>query len=225
MLASLRSLSWRYVSGSGVTRLSRTLAPTLDDVVLGLPVEEQAPVTGLRHGGQRRAAGDRILHLYFRQWRVPEGLFLDLRPGRFSYGKGVLCFTPNGLWTRVRPGFREGMIALYASFYGADEAAFDAALRQMGMLRPGLAAAEEARLKALLEAHFGLDQQAQRFSIDTFKASFDALFEFFLAHGYTLHSDFVLVGFNLITLYLALERLGQAHDVRAICADALELAG
>ena len=69
--------------------------------------------------------------------------------------------------------------------------------------------------------NFGISQSRQRFAIDSFKASFDELFDFFLAHDYTLHSDFVWVGFYLITLYLTLEEGGQAHDVRAICEEVL----
>ncbi|CAN0605043.1 unnamed protein product, partial [Ectocarpus sp. 12 AP-2014] len=36
--------------------------------------------------------------------------------------------------------------------------------------------------------------------------------------GYSLRSDFVLVGFYLITLYLVLEALGQQHDVKTLWA-------
>ena len=62
---------------------------------------------------------------------------------------------------------------------------------------------------------------AQGFSIDAFKASFDDLFEFFIENDYKLHSDFVWVGFYLITLYLTLQQGGQAHDVRKICSEIL----
>ena len=221
MLASLRALSWRFVSGSGVTRLSRSLAPRLEGITLGRPGEAALPLETLTHGAQRKAAGDRILQLYFQQWRNDQGQFIDLRPTHFHYGDGRLWFTPNGLWLEVSPDFRQGLIALYQAFYGGDEAALEAALQRMGMLKPDLEPEAVEQLKNLLRSHFGIDQRAQRFAIDAFKQSFDALFEFFLAQGYTLHSDFVVLGFNLITLYLALERLGQAHDVRAICLTAL----
>ena len=110
---------------------------------------------------------------------------------------------------------------MYRSFYSDDATAFEDALRQMGMLRPGLSAAAESELKELLHAHFGIEQRSQRFSIDAFKASFDQLFEFFVGNGYRLHSDFVFVGFYLITLYLTLEQGGQAHNVRDICSELL----
>jgi hypothetical protein len=77
----------------------------------------------------------------------------------------------------------------------------------MGMLRGDLSPTAEQELKALLFQHFGIDQRSQQFSSDEFKASFDELFAFFVAHDYKLHSDFVFVGFYLITLYLTLEQL------------------
>lgn len=221
LLASMQSLSWRYASGRGVRRLaakSQQFAPSMN---FDPAPQDALPIESLRQAGQRRRVGDRVLQFYFRQWLVEEGLFLDLRPGRFSLASPNLYFRPNGLWIRPRPAFREGMLALYRSFYADDRAAIRAALRQTGMLSPDLDSGAEAELLELLRAHFGVDQEAQRFSIDGFKASFDRLFDFFIAHDCRLHSDFVFAGFCLITLYLTLERLGQAHDVRRICNVAL----
>ncbi|MBT8091037.1 MAG: hypothetical protein KJO01_12595 [Gammaproteobacteria bacterium] len=221
LLGSMRSVSWRYVTGQGVGRLassvnSCTTAVSFCDELHD--AELLADVTGAK---RRQRFGDQILRFYFEQWLVDDGLFLDLRIARFGEQNGALCYKPNGLWIRLRPEFRDGILALYRSFYSTDEAAFDDALRQMGMLRPGLSKAAAAELKDLLHAHFGIDQRAQRFSIDAFKSSFDDLFEFFVANDYKLHSDFVWVGFYLITLYLTLEQLGRAHNVRKICSEVL----
>jgi len=221
MLASLRRLSWQLVTGAGVQQQLVVTQAWVDRVTLGPPEPDALALEGLGHAARKRSAGDRILHLYFRQWLVEDGLFLDLRPGRFAWSDGTLYFSPNGLWLQLRPAFRTGMLELYRSFYADDEAALRRALVRMGMLRPGMSPAAEDELIALLHRHFGMDSGAQRFSIDAFKASFDRLFDFFLAHDYRLHSDFVFVGFYLITLYLSLESLGQKHDVRRICAEAL----
>jgi len=221
MLASLRQLSWRLATGAGVQRQRLLTQPWIDRVILGRPDRAALALENLPHPARKRSAGDRILYLYFRQLLVEEGLFLDLRPGRFTWLDRELHFSPNGLWLQLRPEFRTGMLELYRSFYADDESALRRALTRMGMLRPGLGAAAEDELIALLDQHFGMDSGAQRFSIDAFKASFDRLFDFFLAHDYPLHSDFVFVGFYLITLYLTLESLGQKHDVRRICAEAL----
>jgi hypothetical protein len=225
LLASLRTVSWRYASGRGVDGLAAGLAAALEPVSGQLAVGEwpagAVPAAELSNARQRRRAGDELLRLYFAQWLLDDGLFLDLRLPRLALADGVLHYQPNGLWIRLRPEFREGMVALYRSFYSDDEGAFRDALRQMGLLREGLDAEAEAELVTLLQRHFGVDQRAQRFAIDSFKASFDELFAFFIAHRYRLEADFVFVGFYLITLYLSLERLGQRHDVRGICASVL----
>ncbi len=222
LLGTLRGVSVQYVTGRGVASLRREvervaapvrLTPRLRGVDVLDTVDDEVALA---------AAGDDILRLYFAQWLVDAGLFIDLRASRFGIdADGGLHYAPNGLWIRLQPDFRAGMVALYRSFYSDDDGAFDAALRQMGMLRPGLGKRAERELKALLQAHFGIDQRAQRFSIDRFKASFDELFEFFIEHDYKLGSDFVFVGFYLITLYLTLEQGGQAHDVRRICSEVL----
>ena len=221
LLGSMRSVSWRYATGQGVGKL--TQSSTENTTAIGFcddldDAELLADITGRK---RLQHLGDQILRFYFEQWLVDDGLFLDLRMSRFGEIDNELCYKPNGLWIKLRPEFRDGILALYRSFYSTDEAAFDDALRQMGMLRPGLSKAAASELKELLHAHFGIDQRAQRFSIDAFKSSFDDLFEFFVANDYKLHSDFVWVGFYLITLYLTLEQLGQAHNVRKICSEVL----
>lgn len=225
MLSTLRQLSWRLVTDAGVDQQIDVTRAWVDRLTLGAPEGDTLALDRLDHAARKRSAGDRILYLYFRQWRVEEGLFLDLRAGRFAWSERRLHYTPNGLWLRLRPDFRIGMMDLYRSFYAADDVALRAALKRMGMLQDGMGPSAEEQLIDLLHDHFGLDSGAQRFCIDEFKASFDRLFDFFLAHGYRLHSDFVVVGFYLITLYLTLEALGQKHDVRRICVDALDKEG
>ena len=82
---------------------------------------------------------------------------------------------------------------------------------------------EADELRRLLRAHFGAETGAQRFSIAEFRDSFNALFDFFVEHDYRLRSDFVIVGFYLITLYLTLEALGQRHNVRELCLAELDM--
>ena len=222
LLGSMRSVSWRYVTGRGVDNLRRSAEGEISHIAWAADLQGAEPLADIEDAEQLRALGDDVLRLYFAQLLRNDGLFLDLRSGRFAVRGDTLVYAPNGLWLRLRPEFRAGMLALYRSFYSADDAAFDVALRRMGLLRAGLSADSESELKALLHAHFGIDQRAQHFSIETFKTSFDELFEFFIRNGYQLHSDFVWVGFYLITLYLNLQQGGQCHDVRSICFETLQ---
>ncbi len=221
LLGSMRSVSWRYVTGRGIDSLAQSCSSSTTAIGICDDLDDAVPLSEITGPKRLKRFGDQILRFYFEQWLVDDGLFLDLRSARFGADDNELWYQPNGLWIKLRPEFRGGILALYRSFYSTDEAAFDDALRQMGMLRPGLSKAAAYELKELLHAHFGIDQRAQRFSIDSFKSSFDDLFEFFVANDYKLHSDFVWVGFYLITLYLTLEQLGQAHNVRKVCSEVL----
>jgi hypothetical protein len=221
MLGSMRTVSWRYVSRRGVNELTARIKAVAEPLRLVNSLDDTERLTDIDDSRRLRRSGDDILRLYFSQWLVPSGMFIDLRLARFGADDAGLLFNPNGLWIELRTDFREGMLALYRSFYSSDDSAFDKALRQMGMLHEDLSPTASEELKQLLYNHFGIDQRSQRFSIDSFKASFDELFSFFVSHDYKLHSDFVFVGFYLITLYLTLEQLGQSHNVRKICAEVL----
>lgn len=218
LLAAMRTMSVQMVTGRGVARLRRVTGNAIDSVSLVRTLDQGLPLAGISSAQIRGKLGDALLEFYFSQWLLDEGLFLDFRPSRFAAQGDALLYQPNGLWIRLRPEFRTGMVALYRSFYSADETAFDSALQQMGMLRPDLGDAARAELRTLLLEHFGMDQRAQYFRIEAFRRSFDELFRFFIDHDYRLHSDFVFVGLYLITLYLALEALGEPHDTRAICS-------
>jgi hypothetical protein len=220
LLNQLRRISWQLASRDGIGPLRKSLQLLLPDLALhgaGPDAEDWSALSPKA----RRQAGDAVLRLYFSQWRNPRGLFMDLRPSRFEVAQGQLHFLPNALWTRLDDNFRSGMIDLYLGFYRDDAVLLDAALMRMGFLHDGLSDRAAGELRELLRAHFGTQQRRQRFAIDEFRASFDALFEFFLEHDYRLRSDFVMVGFYLITLYLTLEELGAEHDVRSLCLESL----
>ena len=194
LLTALRGISTRYITGKGTATLRAAVGEAVPSIDLVPRLRRAERLAGIAGEERLLSAGDDILRLYFAQWRVDEGMFIDLRSPRFGLtDDDILQFAPNGLWIRLRPEFREGMVALYRSFYSDDRAAFDSALRQMGMLQDGLSPSAEDDLKSLLHAHFGIDQRAQRFSIDAFKASFDELFEFFIEHDYkpTMYGGYV----------------------------------
>lgn len=213
LLEQLRRVSWQLASRRGVNQLAVSANALTDALVV-----QASPGVGLEALGkrQKKSAGDAILRFYFAQFKNPDGLFLDLREPRFISDNGVLHFRPSGLYVTLDDDFRLGMIDLYRGFYAPDPVLLDEALHRMGFLHDALTSAKERELKGLLEKHFGAQQRSQSFSISAFRESFNALFDFFINNGYSLRSDFVLVGFYLITLYLVLESLGQQHDVKAL---------
>ncbi|WP_439100327.1 hypothetical protein [Congregibacter sp.] len=217
LLKQMRRIGWQMTSGAGVAALTRSIPP-----VTGLKVGKTTgkALTELTKA-QRKAAGDSILRFYFTQFLNPQGMFLDLRSSRFLKQGRELYFLPSGLHARLDEKFRLGMIDLYRGFYKPDGTLLDQALYDMGFLKDDLSPREADELRELLQSHFGSQQRSQAFSMENFKRSFDALFNFFIDHDYRLRSDFVMVGLYLITLYLVLEELGESHDVKSICESVL----
>jgi len=220
LLGELKSLSVQLATGRGVRALGGS-ADALCRAVTLTPPGADARGIGSLNSRQRRAAGDALLRFFFAQWRNDAGLFLDLRPSRLAWARGRMHFTASGLHARLGEDFRRGMIALYRGFYLPDDRLFDRALRDMGFVKKGLGKSDVVKLRALLRQHFGTASTQQRFSIEEFRESFDALFDFFIEHDYRLPPDFVLVGFYLITLYLSLDEIGARHNVRDLCLEEL----
>ncbi len=221
LLSQLRRISVQLATRRGVAGLTESMASATSAVSMK-PAPKDAKRFDELNSRQRNAAGDAILHFYFAQLRNGDGLFLDLRPTRFAWQRGRLYYSPTGLFGELSPGFREGMMDLYRGFYLPDETLLDDAMFRLGFLYKGQPKGEAETLRRLLRDHFGGAMSAQRFSIDEFKASFDTLFDFFIDNDYRLQTDFVLLGFYLITLYLSLDRLGTRHDVKAICLKELK---
>ncbi|MEQ8514348.1 MAG: hypothetical protein RIC38_01960, partial [Chromatocurvus sp.] len=169
LLSAMRSMSLQMVTGRGVSRLSRVAGDATDAVTLVRDFEGALPLDQVAPARRRKQVGNALLEFYFGQWLLADGLFLDLRPSRFAVQGDELLYQPNGLWIRLRPEFRTGMLGLYRSFYNGDNAAFEAALRQMGMLSPDLDDTASTELKALLRRHFGMEQAAQHFRINEFR--------------------------------------------------------
>jgi predicted unusual protein kinase regulating ubiquinone biosynthesis (AarF/ABC1/UbiB family) len=221
LLADLRRIGVQLATKRGVEDLATRCSGLVRNVRVEAGATKANAIDGLS-GRQRKAAGDALLRFYFAQWRNEAGLFLDLRPTRLAWQESTLVLNPSGLYTSLEDDFRTGMMDLYRGFYRPDEELLDAALHRLGFLHSGIREAEGAALKELLRAHFGSATTAQQFSIDVFRESFNALFDFFVEHDYRLAPSFVLVGFYLITLYLSLEALGQEHNVKALCLGELD---
>ncbi len=169
--------------------------------------------------------GERLLELYFRQILGHNRAFLDLRADRFETDRatGVMFWRPNGLWVSFHSDFLQGMRLVYSGFYGNDGALVQLGLRQLGLTGDHLDNDGQARLLGLLEEHFGAGRNGlMQFKISHFMESFDSLFLFLRDKRIKLSEDFLFLGVMLLTLYLHLESLGEAYDVRAAFMRALD---
>lgn len=196
------ALTKNWFDGSGFADACGHRAETLASS------DVQVRLGGADAGGElgREARGQRVLELYFHQLFAGGPVLLDLRPERFEACGDALCWSPKSLWYAFDDAFLAAMREVYAGFYADDDARFQAGLDQVG-----LRCAEDTFLE-----HFGAgDQRAVSFDVHAFTETFHRTFLSCRDQGATLHRDFVPLGLYLATLYVHLEELGGAFDVRA----------
>ena len=174
---------------------------------------------------QKRTLGECLLALYFSQLANPEGLFADLRPKNFAFNPDqapAVDWHPS-LPIAFDPEFRLALVKLYLSFYQGQDLEFKAALLSLGLLKTNWPESTQNELIGLLKRHFGSSaSEPICFSIEDFKASFHALFQFFRDQKVRIPPDFLLLGVYLSTLYLSLDSLQTALDVRTVALEQLE---
>jgi hypothetical protein len=163
---------------------------------------------------QRKAYGEAILSLYFAQLNNPEGLCLDLRSKHFMLENDQLLWSPNSSWYQWDEEFRVGVNKIYQGYYFSDNELFLNGLSHLG-LTDGLNKEKTQKLQELFFAHFGPGEQDQvKFEVNKFSDSFYELFRFFIDNQMKLHTDFMFLGIYLVTLYLNLQQLDVALNVR-----------
>jgi len=173
---------------------------------------------------ERVAMGQRVLALYFHQlfWDGP--LFLDLRPRSFGWcaERRQLRFFPTSLWCRPDHEFMRRLRSLYAGFYEGDSARLAQGLELYQWdcrPSPGFA----ARMRHLLQSHFGPPTGHVQFPISHFRSTFDAIFKEAARSRARLHPDLTFLGVELVGLYLTLESLAVPLEPRAAYVGARKL--
>ncbi len=152
------------------------------------------------------ARGQRVLELYFAQLYGAEACLLDLRQRSFVDGSDATLWSPGPYYLRWDPDFLDGVRTLYEGYYGADDAAFDAGLRTLGI----------ADSKDLFQRHFGDDPGSVRFDRAHFVSTFHDVFVRCRDRGVSLHRNFLPLGVYLATLHDHLGALGGGpFDVRS----------
>jgi predicted unusual protein kinase regulating ubiquinone biosynthesis (AarF/ABC1/UbiB family) len=206
-------LSTRLLTGSGADEARKTVANTLPQGVKFTRNEPQMPTGSVA----RRMVGEKILEIYFDQITRPAPMFLDLRLNRFGVEENQIVWNPSSLWGEFSPDFVKGLKDLYAGFYGQDDQLFQLGLLKSGLVSNEWSIADKEKMAHLFRAHFGsaLDEP-MAFRLKSFQQSFQAVFAFLLEKKVKLTTDFLLLGVMLVTLYLALEELGDEYPVAKI---------
>jgi hypothetical protein len=147
------------------------------------------------------------LHLFFAQLFSPYGLFLDLRSHHFAVEQDELKWHPNGLWTKFRPDFQQGLLHIYDGFYLENEDLYYQGLEEIGLISPDWNSSDRDQLAQLFKNQFGssLGDEMQ-FSLDSFKDSLIQISHFLLEKKVNITTDFMYLGIYLVTLYAGLEQ-------------------
>jgi hypothetical protein len=165
---------------------------------------------------------DLILDIYFSQFFSEKGVLLDLRLKHFENKEGSVNFDP-GMFVHVfEPKFRQGMLDIYEGYYQNNPEKMGSGMHAVGLIKsPDAPEIEET--KKMLFSHFGAaDQGPIEFNLEHFKNSFHELFVYLKRKNIRLTSDFIFLGIYLVTLYLALSKIGQAVDVKQAFVQAWE---
>jgi hypothetical protein len=155
--------------------------------------------------------GESTLRLFFAQFKNEQGFFLDMRQVHFHQAGEITHFSTNALYHRFEDKFRLNLIKLYKGFYYCDDEMFEHSMHQLGMTQ-GLTSDEIITLKELYNDNFGQKTGRVIFNLAEFQASFLKIFQFFLEHKVKLQTDFIYLGFYLVTLYMHLEKYPNGVD-------------
>lgn len=208
-----------YGSEGARIRAAESLSASLETA--GLPIQiAKSPVAPLEVGAlsseTRAVIGARVLGLYFHQLYGQGPWFLDLRPRHFAWDDAQRClsFFPSGLWYEPDPDFKRRVQALYQGFYRQDQTALANGVELYSWSSKPLAGFSQ-RIERLLREHFGPgDTPEIRFSIASFRSTFDRIFRETADSKAKLHPELTFLGVGLIGLYLTLEQLDVPLDAR-----------
>lgn len=172
-----------------------------DDIKLERSLDQIHPVHTLEDG-------EKILRIYFSQlFEDKQSVHLDLRATHFS-SESPFIWIPSRLHYTFSASFSEGVRALYVGFYQGDEVQFEKGLKLLGMIKDTMNDDQKNRVKELFYKHFGEGKSAPvKFSLSNLQASFDAIFSFFIRESIPLNPEFAVLGINLVTMYLTLEKI------------------
>lgn len=164
--------------------------------------------------------GEKILSLYFAQLFSPTGVFLDLRSSHFSAHDEILKWHPSGFWTNFKEEFREGLLKVYEGFYLGNDELYLEGLEGIGLLRHEFSLEDKKELADLFREHFGGKiSEEMSFNLENFKNSIISMSNFMLNKQLSISTDFLYLGIYLVTMYSALEEIGERYPVKQIYLD------
>jgi hypothetical protein len=199
-------LKKNYADTSYWKRVRAEYGTRLESAGLALDFAEDTDLSEDRR--KDKALGEIALEVYFHQILTCDTWILDFRSEVFHYDPtGRLVWAPKPFYSLIEPEFLRAIRAMYIGFYENDQAQFDKALNDLGLLKAGKS----------LHDHFGQgDQSAVQFQLTRFQKTFADVFAVCNLEGIRLDKDFAILGLMLLGLYELLESMDSSFDVRLI---------
>ena len=168
--------------------------------------------------------GEKILKIYFSQF-FEEDLAVHLDFGaRSFYSNQKLVWIPSRLHYQFSKPFLKGVQSLYKGFYFDQPVDFENGLKLLGIIKTGMSEEKKQKVINLFLNHFGEGKvNPVQFSSESLQKSFNAIFSFFLQEDIELNPEFAVLGINLVTLYLTLEEIPFALNVREAFLEVVEV--
>jgi hypothetical protein len=211
IMSELPLITRRMINKEGYAELADLQKEILKDLPLCVRHEH------LSEHGLRPVSGATILALYFRQLFSPHGVFLDLRSTHFSHQSDELWWNPGTLWTKFAPDFQAGLIEVYDGFYLGKDDLYRSGLVKIGLLDPSWPVEDQEKIMQIFRKHFGSAQTEHvEFKLEQLRAGMISMALFLLEKKARIKKDFLYLGIYLVTMYGALEEVGQALPVKEI---------
>jgi hypothetical protein len=212
ILSFAPTIAKQIATGQGIDTLATHLAPIVPKNILLTSDLTHFPD---RTSSLRPEDGSSILSLYFSQFKSTEGVFLDLRPSNFNLSqKGQILWLPNGLWKRPEPSFQNGMVSVYKGYFLDQPELIRSGLIQVGLIRDSFSASLVSKVEQMILSNLGGETSSRKFAVSHFTKNFENLFQFLIKEKIVLSPDFFYLGIQLAGLYIHLETLGGAYNVR-----------
>lgn len=158
--------------------------------------------------------GENILKIYFSQFFEKNNyVHIDLRDSSFS-SNDYLYWSPSRFYYQFSGSFREGVCALYKGFYFKDSKEFEKGLSLLNITSINMPESKKNEIQNIFLNHFGEGQSLPvKFSLKKLQDSFNNIFSYFLKEDIPLNPEFAVLGINLVTLYMNLQKIPHELNV------------
>lgn len=205
LMGEVKAMVSGYRDTKGFPARVAERAKRLDGVGVTLDLDAEGTDPTSRDEAQRKAVGEAVLRLYFRQLCDGGPVLIDLSKERFVLQGDDLCWRPgrgHAVWS---DDFRRKLVAVYRGYYHEGGEGLRRALVPLGL---------ESATDVFRSVFGEGDQSAVTFSVESFVDAFHRVFVHCKERGIELDPHFLGLGIYLATMYETLDALGVPLDVR-----------